>query len=180
MWKRKGEVRDDGWANPSQRGYRTAGTCQVTRAATGPRQSGRGTQFPVLVPLLWPVRWLLAVTIVSATQPQEFIPGSCRVRSGATPGGERPVGSPRDKRSHAPGRRQAQGQLTGQTLPQPLLWPLSPCTCHVHRIIRGLTVVKEQGGRRASLSCRNLTERQLNVPAARCWEILPYLCRFLL
>lgn len=180
MWKRKGEVRDYGWANPSQRGYRTAGTCQVTLAATGPQQSGRCTQFPVLVLLLWPVRWLLAVTIVSTTQPQEFIPGSCRVRSGATPGGERPVGSPRDKWSHAPDRRQAQGQLTGQTLPQPLLWPRSPCTCHVHRIIRELTVVKEQGCRQASLSCWNLTERQLNVLAARFWEMLPYLCRFLL
>lgn len=73
------------------------GPCQVTCACSWPPALFRGhswylTYYCSLA--LWALgRWLVRVTTFFLTQLQ-FIPGSCRVRPGATPGSERPVGSP--------------------------------------------------------------------------------------
>lgn len=96
--------------------------------------------------LLTSWRRLVTLTILVPTQPQEFIPGSCRVRPGATHCGERPVGvqasRPGGDKLHA-----AQGNAgpaqAGQTLPQRLLWPALPYE-PVHKIIWGFTGVREQ------------------------------------
>lgn len=59
----------------------------------------------------------------------------------------------RNRWSCAPDRRETGPAQAGQTLPQRLLWPLSPQVCQVQRIIWGSIDVREEYCMQASLSC---------------------------
>lgn len=64
-----------------------ASTCQIHLPVADPQHSQVSFRYQCYhetAPLA-SLRWLVALTILFPTQPQEFTPGSCRVRPGATP-----------------------------------------------------------------------------------------------